>query len=323
MKIHIPNSAFLHNINNFFFGLDLSEQTSLEITANPKWIFIHPVVVSMIAALGKMVSPGNIKCQDITARSGYYLNKMGLFKFIGINPKIKQVQLHEVSGIAIPITQIKNSTDLKKFLEELVPLLHLQRNPEQAESIQHIFSELIRNVLEHAQSSHGAIVCAQYFKKSNRVSIGVVDTGIGLKKSLRRSYKVLDDKHAIELALTPGVTGTTPRPGGTAQNAGLGLFLIKSIAFVNSNYLAIISGNRLYKLLHRKKDRNPLDLKNNPFDENHTLFEVPNWNGVVIGVDISLNDSFEFSILLRTIHRFYSRHVRNQTKIRYKKPKFI
>ncbi|EKD47873.1 MAG: hypothetical protein ACD_65C00239G0001, partial [uncultured bacterium] len=38
-------------------------------------------------------------------------------------------------------------------------------------------SELVRNVLEHSMSKHGAIVSAQYYKKSNTVRIGIADTG--------------------------------------------------------------------------------------------------------------------------------------------------
>lgn len=323
MKVHIPNSAFLRNINVFFSKLDLKDKDILEITANPNWIFIHPVIFSMIAALGKTVDSKNISCEEITARSGHYLVRMGLFEFLGIKPKVKDIKEHETCGILIPLKQIKSSKDLKTFLEELVPLLHLQDNPKQAESIQHIFSELIRNVLEHSYSKHGAIVCAQYFKKSNKISIGVADVGIGLKESIRKSYTITDDKTAIRLALTPGVTGTTVRPGGTEQNAGFGLFLIKSIAFVNSNYFTIISGDKMYKLLQRASNKKVLGLNSNPFEDRHSMLDIPNWNGVVVGVDISLNQNQEFSELLKIIHNFYAGNVKNLKKEKYKKPKFI
>lgn len=323
MKIHIPNSAFLGNINVFFSNLDLKNKDYLEITANPNWISIHPVVLSMIAVIGKTVSPNNIKCEEITARSGHYLVTMGLFDFLGIKVNIKNIEKHETSGVLIPLKQIRNSKDLQTFLEELVPLLHLQNNPSQAESIQHIFSELIRNVLEHAYSEHGAVVCAQYFKTSNRISIGVADVGVGLKTSIRKSYSVMDDISAIKLALTPGVTGTTIRPGGTAQNAGFGLFLIKSIAFVNANYFTIISGDKMYKLLKRSNNEDSFKLKSNPLEDRHSISDVPSWDGVVVGVDISLNENKAFSQLLGIIRDFYAKNVTGLKKEKYKKPKFI
>ena len=52
MKINLPNSAFLGNIDPFLKSFDSSDPGSLEITANRKWISIHPMVLSMIAALG-------------------------------------------------------------------------------------------------------------------------------------------------------------------------------------------------------------------------------------------------------------------------------
>ena len=47
--------------------------------------------------------------------------------------------------------------------------------PEQAEAIRYVVSELVRNVLEHASSSCGAIVAAQYYKK---VTVSVLGLSI-------------------------------------------------------------------------------------------------------------------------------------------------
>lgn len=321
MKVHIPNSAFLGNINNFLSTLDMRDVNNLEITTNPKWLSVHPVVISMIAAIGKSVDPKKIICGDILASSGHYLERMGLFKFLNIRPKIKEIKEHESAGRLIPITQIKNSTDLDIFIKDLVPLLHLDKEPNHAHAIQHIFSELIRNVLEHSRAGEGAIVCAQYFKKSNKIAIGVADVGIGLKDSIRQSYPITDDLTAIKLSLTPGITGTTKKPGGTAQNAGLGLFLIKSIAYINSDFFTIISGDKMYKLLQRGKKK--ITLEGNPFKDRHATMNISPWQGVVVGVDISLNQTEEFKSLLDIIYKFYVGEVKNQKKQFYKKPKFI
>lgn len=321
MKVHIPNSAFLGNINAFLSSIDLSNEDRLEITVNKEWVSIHPIVLAMIGALGKRLNPKKISCEDIEATSGHYLKRMGLFNFLKINPKIKNIKEHESAGRWIPLTQIKSSSDLDKFLKDLVPLLHLQNDPKHVQAIQHIFSELIRNVLEHAETKHGAIVCAQYFKKSNKIAIGIADIGVGLKKTIGQSYPVKDDWEAIKLALTPGVTGTTNKPGGTAQNAGFGLFLIKSIAHVNSNFFTIISGNRMYKLLQRGKSN--IKLRGNPFEDRHSTMQIYPWSGVAVGVDISLDQTEGFSNLLESIWRFYSKEVKGQKKQFYKKPRFV
>ncbi|MDP3778436.1 MAG: ATP-binding protein [bacterium] len=322
MKVHIPNSAFLHNINAFFSTLNTGDPDHLEITSNPRWISVHPLVLSIIGALGKSLEPQKISCKPILAPSGHYLKRMGLFELIGIKPEVKEITESESAGRFIPLTQVKNSDDMDYFLKELVPLLHIQGKPKRVRAIQHIFSELIRNVLEHSESRHGAIVCAQYFKSSNRIAIGVADSGIGLKSSLKKSYPVPNDLEAIKLALTPGVTGTTRKPGGTEQNAGFGLFLIKSIAYAGSDFFAIISGEQMYKLLQRKDTI--VRLNGDPFLDRHRITPIPTWNGVAVGVDISLDQTEEFTSLLDRIHEFYSKEVKNRSKNnRHKRPKFI
>ena len=100
-----------------------------------------------------------------------------------------------------------------------------------------------------------------------------------------------------------------------------GLFLIKSIAHVNSDFFVIISGNKMYKLLQRGKAN--LELKGNPFDDRHSIMDIETWKGTAVGVDISINQTQEFNNLLRAIHKFYSHEVKGQKKEHYKKPKFI
>ena len=50
--------------------------------------------------------------------------------------------------------------------------------------------------------------------------------GVGIKTTIATVHRVISDSDAIRLALTPGITGTTRRIGGTDYNAGAGLFLL-------------------------------------------------------------------------------------------------
>ena len=52
MKIHIPNSVWLGNIDPFLQGFDPSSPKQLQLTFNKKWMSVHPMVLSMIASLG-------------------------------------------------------------------------------------------------------------------------------------------------------------------------------------------------------------------------------------------------------------------------------
>ncbi len=320
MKIHLPNSAFLGNIDPFLRDIDTSCPDRLEITANKKWVWIHPIVLSMVAAIGLTITPSNIKCEKFEATSKHYLERMGLFKFLRMKSGMK-ITKHESSGRFIPLTQIKDSGELTQFITDVIPLLHLE--PKQAEPIKYIISELVRNVLEHSHSHYGAIVSAQYYKKSNSIRIGIVDTGIGIKKTIDHSYTTKDDLEAIQLALIPGVTGTTKKEGGTEFNAGAGLFFIKSIANVNRDFFMIYSGNAMYKLLKAKlSSRSKLHI--DPFDDRHSKDNnFPYWKGTVVGIDISLDTTKEFSILLDLIRDTYATAVRQRKKERQRKPQFI
>ncbi len=321
MKIHLPNSAFLGNIDPFLQSIDISDSSKLEITTNKKWISIHPVVLSMVAARGLTFQNTNIYCEQLEATSKHYLARMGLFKLLNITTTI-HITEHESAGRFIPLTQIKNSADLTKFITEIIPLLHL--DPKQSEPIKYIVSELVRNVLEHSGSQHGAIVCAQYYKKSNTIRIGIADTGVGITRTITTSHAANSDLDAIRLALTPGVTGTTRREGGTEYNAGAGLFFIKSIAKINRDFFMIYSGDALYKLLKSVGNAAHIRLYSDPFEDRHSKKEnLPYWQGTAVGIDISLDATREFSQLLDAIREIYLKTVKERKKERYRRPRFI
>jgi len=324
MKVHLPNSAFLGNINAFLRIIDVSNPELLEITANKKWISVHPVVLCIVASLGLEVLSRNsdspIRCEQFTAKSKHYFKRMGMFDFLGLDSEI-EITEHESAGRFIPLTQIKKSADLSKFIEDIVPLLHLdQKN---AQPIRYIISELVRNVLEHSNSKHGAIVSAQYHRKNNTIRIGIVDSGVGISHTIRKSHIAETDLDAIRLALTPGITGTTSKEGGTDYNAGAGLFFTKSIAKINRDFFIIYSGKTLYKLL-REKDGKDVILFGDPLSDKHTKdIDLPNWTGTVVGIDIGLNETEEFTKLLDTIRNTYAASVRERKRNQFKRPKFI
>lgn len=274
----------------------------------------------MLAALGANFPPDKISFQKLEAKSRHYLVRMGLFNALRINSGITMVE-HESAGRFIPITQIQTSDQLSRFITDMIPLLHLES--EQATTIGYIISELVRNVIEHAQSEHGAFLCAQYYKKSNSIRVGIADTGVGIKETITRFHPAQTDLAAIRLALMPGITGTTIHEGGTDQNAGAGLFFIKSIASVNRDFFVLYSGTALYKLLKKSSGGN-LKLHADPFKDRHSQDEnLPYWQGTIVGADITLDRTAAFSELLDAIRHTYSKSVKERIKARYRRPRFI
>lgn len=323
MEINLPNSAWIGNIDPFLKSFKTDKEDELIITSHDKWISVHPLVLAMIASIGLKVksSGGKVEFKDFIASSRDYFIRMKLPELLNETVKpSKDFNEHEPAGRFIPLTIIKDSDQLTEFLQEMIPLLHL--SPEQAEPIRYIVSELVRNVFEHSLSKEGAIICAQYYKKSNMIRIGVVDCGIGIKKSMSPTYAPKTHLESLKLALTPGITGTTRKIGGTERNAGAGLFFIKSIAKVNRDFFMIYSGNAMFKLL--KPQGKNIKLYYDPSSDRHSEGEdYPYWDGNVVGIDISLNENPNFKSLLEMILKVYNTGKRAKQKQRYKQPRFI
>lgn len=321
MKVHLPNSAYIGNFDGFLRTVDLSDESILEITTHDKWINVHPAVLAFVAALGLKVGSENIKFDKIIASSGHYLARMGLFSILD-KPSPFAITEHEAAGRFVPLTVIKTQADQSAFISEIVPLLHLEAD--QADAIKYVVGELLRNVLEHARSPIGSVVAAQYYKASNTVRIGICDGGVGIRDALGYSWPTKSDSEAIKLALTPGITGTTRREGGTETNAGAGLFFIKSMASVSRNYFLAYSGSGLYKLHLRRPTKRFPRLNADPARDRHAeTNEAPYFQGTLVAVDISLEQTEQFQDLLRVIRRTYSDAVKERRKARYKRPQFL
>ncbi len=320
MRIHLPAGAWIGNINSFLKSLDTTNESELIVTSHEKWVSLHPFVLCMIVALGlKLKDKKNLHFNKMEAKSKHYLERMGVFRLLNLDSEMN-IKKHEESGKLIPIQIIKSSNQLEEFIRNLIPLLH---RPDKSQSIEYVISELVRNVLEHSYSEKGAIVCAQYYPKQNKIRIGVVDIGIGIKKSLSNNYCPKNDLEAISLALQPGITGTTRRIGGSEQNAGAGLFFIKSLIKLSKDFFLIYSGNSMYKLLKTPKNQT-IKFVSNPMNDHHSVEEdLPNWKGTVVAIDLCLNEDIDFDNFLDKIRAVYSKTRKELNKKRYRRPKFI
>lgn len=322
MKIFLSNQGNLRNFKSFAKSLDLSRPKKLEITTHAKWVTVHPANLVLTAALAIQVGKKNTEILGDVPETGRYLDRMGLY---GLTKTSSPFVYHkkEESGRFVPIKIIKTSKDQSRFITDVIPLLHLSE--ENATIVKYIIGELVRNVLEHSFARSGAIVAAQYYKKTNRVSIGICDTGIGIWKSLQTYWHPRNDMAALKLALTPGITGTTRREGGTAENAGAGLFFIKSIAKITRNYFVIYSGNAEYTLLkHKKRIKGMPRLYADPDRDPHSgTSKAPGFQGTLVAIDISLDETQEFNDLLANIGKVYDKAIRERKRAKYRIPKFI
>lgn len=78
----------------------------------------------------------------------------------------------------------------------------------------------------------------------------------------------------------------------------------------------------MYKLLKRTGKK--IQLHADPFRDRHSSRnDLPSWHGMVVGIDISLDTSQEFTLLLDLINKTYTEAIRERKREQYKKPKFI
>lgn len=322
MKIHLSNRGNLGNFSNFLDMVDLSSPKTLEVSMHPTWTNAHPAALTFCAALALETGKDNARIVGPIPPTAASFARMGLFNFFS-TPSPFTEDTREESGIYIPLSVINSQADQSRFISDMVPLLHLPED--KSTVIKYVIGELVRNVLEHSRSPEGAIVAARYYKQSNRISIGICDTGIGIWKSMQSTWNPKTDLEAVKLALMPGITGTTRKEGGTEDNAGAGLFFIKSIAKITRSYFVIYSGKAEYSLLkHDKRVKTYPRLYADPFRDRHSVEEnVADFKGTLVGVDISLDNNEAFDALLSSIGEVYDEAIRERKRAKFKEPKFI
>lgn len=316
LLINLPNAAYLQNLENFLNLIRNDGLDGVTFRMRDGLFSLHPLVLCMVAALtDRPYDAGSgiaveYKEENSSIR---YLERMQLFNHMHL-PLVVPVKAHEPAGRFIPLTRISNNDELNRFIADFVPLLH--SSPGEAEAIKYVLYELVRNVLEHSRSSHGAYAAAQVLKKSGRLLIGVADSGIGVRASISRSHQVLDDANAIELAFRPGVTGTTSRYGGNETNGGAGLFFMKAMASLGRHHMVMVSGTTMMKLLTQPKKRKP-EIHTSLKQDRVTWYELPTpFSGTAVGLDLTVEDTIAFSALLTEIREVYHLNVKKNNKER-------
>ena len=321
--VYIPNSIALSNFdsvfkyNNFNFS-----DGKVDIRFHPTYVAMHPVGLALYAAFGDHFRLNEIQTSVIInykIRSIPYLQRMGLFSTLGYSDPV-ETREHEETGRFIPLTRITTSDELARFLKTIDPILHT--TPDTSRTVKHVFSELLRNVLEHSLSPLGGHVCATYNRKRKKVSIGISDTGRGIREGMSGYRRFASHKEAILSALKLGISGTTKRLGGTEENAGAGLFYTKCIAQSTRNHFLIYSGDSYFKLLTRPSSEK-IQFNSNPENDYSTIKDsLPVFPGTVLGIDIHIEDTTAFNKLMQMIGDSYRASLKKMKKDYYKRIKF-
>jgi anti-sigma regulatory factor (Ser/Thr protein kinase) len=318
MRISLGKAIDLTGIDDFLKTSDFLE-SGLEVVLEEGSYETHPLIHALVAALGASAENqgGRVSVVGNQEMIPERFMEYGLLPRLGVEVTRPP---REPSGRLVPVTQLRTRAQLSDFIVDVIPLLHAE--PEYAEPVQYVLSELVGNVLEHSLSPVGAFVCASYSDSDGIISVGVVDAGIGIRSSLSRFHSTESDLEAVTLALKPGTSGTSVQLGGGVDNAGAGLFFTKSIAFSSGNPFFIQSGSGAFRLLPSPGPRDVLINPDPDQDPAVRLDDLGPLNGVAIGIDFALIRTPQFDGLLKEIRTVYYQAIEAGRRRPKKLPRF-
>lgn len=303
----MPEQVGLSSIEQFAGLLATDQMKDLTVVLAGSDPRVHPIALCMLAALADvaLASGGQVVVDGVAASADSSLQRMQFFEGIKRTDLVESAQ-PEPTGNRIPLRQIRDNKEMKKFATDFIPLLHT--TPSAGAAVSYVMWELVRNVIEHAGSSCGAFAAAE-IDAAGRILIGVADGGIGVTKSIRRSHSAPDERRAISLAFQPGVSGATSAYGGNETNGGAGLFFMKSMASLAQQHMVMITDSTLMRL---EKHSMAEPVVHSSLDQDIVSWfdlSVP-FPGTAVGVNLSLEETVAFSELLKEIGKIYHLDVR-------------
>jgi hypothetical protein len=259
-----------------------------------RWAYLQPWVIAAIAVWGLRARAAGLEIRVENGHRAGWAWRFGLHDFLGVQPATQFAEREE-AGRFVPLRHIRTAGDLSRLLADIVPLLHLADQPGEEKAVQYALSEMTRNVLEHSNSEHGAVVCAQLYpgtpgKRRGRpsrryISFGVADAGVGIRTTLARNYTSLaSDADAVLKSMEFGTTGAVPGIYGTRDNAGAGLYFTRRLSWATGRYFAIASGEALFRISQAERPRSDPQL----------VEGIPSWPGTLVAVEIGLDEELNF-----------------------------
>ncbi len=171
-----------------------------------------------------------------------YLMHMGFFDYCGFENIGHSVGEATGTTSFMPITCIEKETLLALtqapyrklrdvILDESQKLAAILVDPNQSPdaywSIAYSIREVIRNVFEHAQATH-CYVCGQRWS-NGQVQLGIIDSGIGIRHSIKSTVPILDDCDALNKVVLPGLSRSNNKVKNVFDNSGYGLYVLSEI----------------------------------------------------------------------------------------------
>ena len=244
-------NIYMSNIEDYLYMFNSKNDNFSAIN------WVEPIFITMIRAYQ------NDEQINIFTDSDYLKNMIEKdYKFNKTYSPIEKVQnINGLDKISTHLTEIM----LKNFTE-----LSPADTRDLKNYLQYLFIELMNNVADHAHSSVGGYVMAQYYPRNKKIQFAVADRGIGFLSNLKLKFYINTEEEAIIKALEKGVTATKQTMYGHEKNAGFGLYAMFEILKMTGGRFVIISNNTLIRYQNDSFQSKKLE---NP------------WNGAVVAFE--------------------------------------
>jgi hypothetical protein len=194
--------------------------------------FIEPWAVAMFTCFALELRRRGVTVElhlDPSSPSNSYLKLMGIEAIIAQGESSDRWdESTRTTGLHV----LRTHADVSRFLGSAAALVQ-QASQDALDVLRYGMAELGRNVIQHADSAIGGVAIAQHFPERHAVQVAICDCGRGVFESLKNNYpEVQSNLESLKLALLPHSSGARPAgPYGGSENAGLGLFFCKEIAW--------------------------------------------------------------------------------------------
>jgi Histidine kinase-, DNA gyrase B-, and HSP90-like ATPase. len=226
------------NLHNHLYDFTKIENGIIDISG---YDFVEPVGIAILKAIQQEMKDVGIR-SDPNSRFDSYL-------------KTLYEASYDESRTYIPLEVVKSgnidiSRDrlVKKIMSDFKDL-ESDDKEDLKRYLDYMVGEILNNAIQHSLSPIGAIITAQHFPTQRKLQIVVVDRGVGFLHNIQKRYQVNTEQDAILKALEKGVSSSPTKMYFNAiDNAGYGLYALKTIIEKTNGKLMIISNNGIVKL---------------------------------------------------------------------------
>lgn len=189
-----------------------------------------------------------IECVNASSATDAYLDVVG---FSGYKPARS---LAKIPDFLTPGLENVRASPAQDVADRLVKLIerHHDLGRETRSGLHVMFAELVENIHRHAgDGTAAAFACAQVYPKRHRLTVSIVDTGMGLAASIRSgsnaelAQRLAQGESALSLACAPLLTSKPER------HSGYGLYVATELIVRNGGTFRLLSGGECMTLYRK------------------------------------------------------------------------